>query len=205
MDYDPGSGKVQNVHSKLWRSEEERDKIENRKNIAMDSDKNAQKTEYRRNVGINNLSYNESRAMTDYVSSNAYVLNDKLRRDIEFTDSEKQFCNDLDSALKKMPTYQGNLSRSLYFYSQDDVEEFVKGFQEDQIVKFKEYISTTKGIDLYNPDGQVQMYIQNSSKGRDLQDFNRGELEVLYERNSKFTVLSKIKNDSVWYILLEEA
>lgn len=33
VDYHPGDGKVQNVHSKLWRSEEERDKIEARKGV----------------------------------------------------------------------------------------------------------------------------------------------------------------------------
>lgn len=204
VDYDPGSGKIQNVHSKQWRNSTESDKIKARKNIAVDSDKNARKTEYRKNVGTNGLSYSESRALTNYVSSDAYIINDKLRRNVELTDAEKEFCTDLDSALKKTPTYEGNLSRSLYFYSQDEVEKFVAEFQENELIRFKEYISTTKGIDLYNPDGQVQLYIQNAAKGHDLQNFNQSESEVLYERNSEFAVVSKIKNGNVWYVLLEE-
>lgn len=110
----------------------------------------------------------------------------------------------MDNALKKIPTYEGNLSRSLFFYAQDDAEEFVEGFHVNELKKFNEYISTTKGIDLYNPEGQVQLYIQNSTKGHDLKVFNQGELEVLYERNSEFIVVSKIRNNDVWYILLEE-
>lgn len=34
VDYHPGDGKVQNVHSKVWRSDEESGKIEKRKNIS---------------------------------------------------------------------------------------------------------------------------------------------------------------------------
>ena len=204
VEYDPGTGKRQNVHTKKWRTQEEYDKIELRKNIGVETETNFQKIEYRKRVGEFDLSYAESRALTNYVSSDSYIINDKLRRGIELTNAEKKFCADLDNALKKMPTYEGNLSRSLFFYEQDDVEEFVEGFHVNELKKFNEYISTTKGLDLYNPEGQVQLYIQNSTKGHDLNAFNQSELEVLYERNSKFIVVSKIRNNDVWYILLEE-
>lgn len=204
VDYDPGSGKIQNVHSKQWRNSTESDKIKARKNIAVNSDKNVRKTEYRKNVGTNGLSYSESRALTNYVSSDAYIINDKLRRNVELTDAEKLFCENLDSALKKMPTYAGNLSRSLYFYSQEEIDEFLGGFKKQEIITFKEYISTTKGTELYNPDGQVQLYVQNSTKGRDLSGFNRSELEVLYERETKFKVESIKEFEGIWYVLLEE-
>lgn len=204
VDYDLGSGKIQNVHSKQWRNSAESDKIKARKNIAVDSDKNARKIEYRKNVGTNGLSYSESRALTNYVSSDAYIINDKLRRNVELTDAEKLFCENLDSALKKMPTYAGNLSRSLYFYSQEELDEFLGGFKKQEIITFKEYISTTKGAELYNPDGQVQLYIQNSTKGRDLSGFNRSELEVLYERETKFKVELIKEFEGIWYVLLEE-
>lgn len=205
VDYKPGDGKVQNVHSKRWKTEEERGKIEARKQIAKtDSDQDTRKTEYRKHVGENGLSYAESRAITNYVSSESYVINDKLRRGENLTNSERMFCKDLDSALKKMPTYEGNLSRSLFFYTQDDAEKYVEDFCVNEEKVFVEYVSTTKGSELYNPEGQVQIYIQNSAKGHDLKKFNETELEVLYERNSKFVVASKIKNDNVWYILLEE-
>lgn len=204
VEYNPRDGKVQNVHSKQWRTEEERDKIEARKQVTVVADKDIRKTEYRKSVGNNGLSYDESRALTDYVSSESYIINDKLRRGEELTDLETLFCTNLDSALKKMPTYNGNLSRSLYFYSQEDVDEFLGGLKKQGIITFKEYISTTKGTELYNPDGQVQLYIQNSTKGHDLCDFNQNELEVLYERETKFKVEQIKKFDGIWYILLEE-
>ena len=65
------------------------------------------------------------------------------------------------------------------------------------------YISTTKkGV--YNPDGQVQIFIQNAQKGVDMSVYNAKEHEVLYARNSTFKVLNKIKKDGKYYILLEE-
>lgn len=127
-----------------------------------------------------------------------------MRRGVDLTDAEKQFCIDLDNAIKKMPAYNGNLSRSLYFYSQEDVTNFVDLIQEQGVILFKSYISTTKGLELYNTEGQVQIYIQNSKSGHDIGVFNQQELEVLYERNSRFKVKKKQCVENTWYILLEE-
>lgn len=206
VEYDPKNGKnrVKNVHTKKWKTPEERDKIEKRKAIGQENESNSEKIEYRKHIGENNLSYAESRALTNYVSSDSYVINDKLRSGYELTDAEKMFCTDLDNALKKMPTYSGNLSRSLYFYTEEEVLNFIKEFQEGQTIKFAEYISTTKGTNLYNPEGQVQIYVEDSLKGRNLGSFNEQELEVLYERNMRFRVKRKITVEKKWYILLEE-
>lgn len=206
VEYDPKNGKnrVQNVHTKKWKTPEERDKIEKRKAIGQENESNSEKIEYRKHIGENNLSYAESRALTNYVNSDSYVINDKLRSGYELTDAEKMFCTDLDNALKKMPTYSGNLSRSLYFYTEEEVLNFIKEFQEGQTIKFAEYISTTKGTNLYNPEGQVQIYVEDSLKGRNLGSFNEQELEVLYERNMRFRVKRKITVEKKWYILLEE-
>lgn len=204
VEYDPKDGKIQNVHTKQWRNAENSDKIETRKKILVDSDKDAKKTEYRKKVGVNGLSYNESRALTNYVSSDAYVINDKLRRAEELSEQEMQFCRDLDAALKKMPSYEGNLSRSIFFYDDQDADAYAGIFEENGIVRFKEYISTTKGTELYNPEGQVQIFIQDSQKGKDISQINEMEQEVLYERNSEFGVVSKVKQGNVWYILLKE-
>ena len=53
VDYYPGSGKVQNVHTKLWRNETESDKIELRKLTGLDSSDN-EVQEYIRNSLIAN-------------------------------------------------------------------------------------------------------------------------------------------------------
>lgn len=205
VEYDPGDGKRQNVHSKQWQDTDESDKIDVRKKVGTESDKDIRKTEYRKHVNNNGLSYAESKALTDYISSDAYVINDKIRRGIELTEAERQFCKDLDSALKKIPTYSGHLSRSLFFYSETDIELFANSLQVNKSVKFPEYISTTKGVELYNPEGQVQLFIQNSSKGHDVADWNDIENEIVFDRDSKFAVINKVKHDGKWFILLEEA
>lgn len=68
---------------------------------------------------------------------------------------------------------------------------------------FPQYISATKA-GVYNPEGQVQIYIQNSEKGRDLKGLNDMENEVLYPINTKFRVINKVKQGDKFYILLKE-
>ena len=67
----------------------------------------------------------------------------------------------------------------------------------------KQYISTTKG-GVYNTKAKVQIYIQNSSKGRDLSGFNFSEKEILYERGAEFKVMHKENVNGIWWIVLEE-
>lgn len=73
----------------------------------------------------------------------------------------------------------------------------------EKTITYKEYISTTKG-DTYNSDGQVQIYIFDSQKGRDISKYNDGEQEILYLRGSKFKVSEIDKIENTTYILLEE-
>ncbi len=195
---------IQNVHTKELHPDVENDKIKYRKSIQVESDRNERKTEYRSYVGKHNLSYDESKALVEYISSTSYTVNDKLRKGINLTPEEMALCRDLDSALRKMPKYKGNLSRSLFFYSDSDVEEFAKGFRINHTVTFDEYISTTRGEKIYNPEGQVQIFISNTTKGHDISMINGAEQEVLYDRNSCFQVVNKMYNEGKWYILLEE-
>jgi len=51
----------------------------------------------------------------------------------------------------------------------------------------------------------TKIYIQNTKNGRDISSIGLNENEVLYERNSKFKVISKILVGEIWHILLEEA
>ena len=224
VDYDPadGRGQRQNVHDKSWQSEgeyreklekmkyvglndaEQHAKIDYRKTVGLNDEENSIKTEYRKIVGQYDLNYDEGKAVTEYFSSKSYVINEKLRMETPLSEEEMAFCRDMDAALKKIPTYSGNLSRSLYFTRQEEAMEFVSKFQKDEIIVFDEYISTTKGPELYNPDGQVQIYIQNAQKGHDMEKLKDDELEVLYERHSKFVTVEKVQQNGIWYILLEE-
>lgn len=145
----------------------------------------------------------DKKAVFDYMSAKSYIVNEKLRIGAELSDSEREFVNNLDAALDKMPTYEGNLQRSLYFYSDDDIMAFLEEHKNGNVVRYNEYISTTRG-EVYNPDGQVQIYIQNAKKGRDISSLNEGENEVLYERNTSFKIINTIEHDGKYYILMEE-
>ena len=96
------------------------------------------------------------------------------------------------------------MSRSVYFHNDEDVADYLSRFNVGKAVSSKQYISTTEGTHLYNPDGQVQIYIEGSSKGHDISEFNENELEVLYERDSTFITINKVYADGQWHILLKE-
>ena len=143
------------------------------------------------------------KSIHDYMSSKSYIVNEKLRNETPLNKEEKEFTEHLDVALDKMPSYEGNLQRSLIFYSDDDVSEFMKDYIIGNRITFKEYLSTTKG-ETYNPEGQVQMFIEDAKSGKDISSLNEAENEVLYKRDSSFVVKNVVEHDGVNYILLGE-
>ena len=54
----------------------------------------------------------EQHAMNSYISSSSYVWNDKLRRGEKLTKQEEQSIKAMDSALQKMPKYEGRFQIS---------------------------------------------------------------------------------------------
>lgn len=155
--------------------------------------------------GIINLSRKEQHAINQYLSFESYGINQKLRDGMVLTDTEQQMVDGLDSALKKIPKFSGNLSRSLYFGRKDETEAFVADIKPGNEITTKEYISTKCTEGLYNPEGEVQIFIQNTKNGRNLSSINTQEAEVLYERNAKFKVLNIQQHEGKYYILLEES
>lgn len=149
------------------------------------------------------LSDDEKYALNQYISSKSYILNEKLRQGLPLTDEENNLIMHLDSALDKMPKYQGNLTRSLLFDYEDDLKNFLKDYKAGNTIDYNEYLSTTFGK-TYNPDGQVQIHIINSSKGRDISKFNSKEKEVLYQRNQKFEVIEIENQNKIINIYLGE-
>lgn len=145
------------------------------------------------------------KAINDYLSSKSYIINDKLRNGEAFTDEEKEMVFNLDSALAKMQRYEGNLQRSLEFEFEEDVEVFLSEHAVGNRKTYAEFLSTTKMAGEYNPDGQVQIYIQNAKRGRDISEINENEQEVLYERNTSFVILNRVEQNGKHYILMEEA
>lgn len=149
------------------------------------------------------LTTENKHAIKSYVSSISYLINDALRNNYPLTNEQKEIVKNLDDALSKIHTYNGTLTRSVFFYDQQSINDFIEEYEVDEIVTAKQYLSTTKGS-IYNPDAQVQLIILNSKNGINISAFNHEEDEVLYKRNSKFKVLRRYIKNNVIYIELEE-
>lgn len=151
-----------------------------------------------------NLSEEEQHALNQYISFESYIINEKLRNGNALNELQQEFVKKLDSALKKLPNYKGNISRSLYFGDKSAAEDFVKKFKVGDEITFPEFISTTCSKELYNPEGEVQIFIVASKKGRDITPVNKAEKEVLYERNAKFKVIDIEEKADMYFVRLEE-
>ena len=153
---------------------------------------------------IIDLSNDEQYAINSYTSSESYIINEALRNDYELDERLQKIIDNLDSALAKLPKYEGKLqTRSLQFYDEDILKEFLENYYIGAEITNNQFISTTIG-DIYNPDGQIQMLILNGKNGVDLTSFNKEEMEVLYQRGSTFKVINVKKSDGKTYIILEE-
>lgn len=150
------------------------------------------------------LTEEDRHILNQYISFDFYPINDKLRNGNLLTEIEYSMVKQLDAALKKMPRYVGNLSRSLYFGDESALKECLKRFQIDKEICFRGFVSTTCGKELYNPEGEIQIYVENSTKGRSLTAINKTEMEVIYERGQSFMVKNIIFKNGIYWILLEE-
>ena len=160
---------------------------------------------------IMKLSDEELGAIMRYKSFDSYVINDALRnaKDIsKLLVTQQQLINNLDSALAKMPKYNGNLIRTVDFSerldSDEQTEKFVNEYIPGEIIVIDQYWSTSKA-EGYSENASVKIYIQNSKNGRDISTIGLNESEVLYERKCRFEVMAKqLDADGVWNILLRE-
>lgn len=152
------------------------------------------------------LNYEEEHALMNYLSSDSYKVNEKLRRNLPLGEHESMVQN-LDSALKKLPKYQGTVFRDVYFSDDGGALEYYNLFVDDSgklrsKIPFKEFISSSKDSN-YNQVAQFQLEIK-SSKGRDLKGINDREKEVLFMRNSEFKILNQRFKDGRVIFELEE-
>lgn len=152
----------------------------------------------------------EQEVLLRYKSFESYMINDALRnvKSIEeLSIDQRHFVRVLDQALLKMPKYRGNLIRTIDFSdwpdADDRVEAFLSEYAIGENVTIHQYWSASKK-DGYNDHASIKIYIQNSENGRDISAIGLDEGEVLYERESTFTVISKALNEDTWFILLQE-
>lgn len=154
-------------------------------------------------ISEDKINKTDMRAIYDYMSFKSYIINEKLRNEIALTTEEEFFKLKLDTALKKMPRYKGKVQRSLYFYSKEDMLSFITRYEKGKIVIYDEYISMTRG-DIYNTEGQVQIYVLECTRGRDISKINVAEQEVIYERGAKFKISEVYFQGGKYYIWMEE-
>lgn len=150
-----------------------------------------------------NILEDERKALNKYIGPDSYKLNDKLRRGLPLTNDDKEFMNNLDSALSKIPAYAGNLLRTVDIKDKKERERFLKSHEVGKEVRYNEYISTSK-VEGYNDVADIMIYIQNAKNSKDISKFNSEEQEVLYERNSTFKTINVREYDGKIYIMLEE-
>lgn len=143
---------------------------------------------------LNPLTDGEQYAMNSYISGSAYTWNDKLRRGLKLSGREQKAIEDLDSALLKMPTYEGTVYRSLSNFGIQDVQEFVDSHVPGSAMRFAEFLSCSSAV--YDEDFPVQ-YVIRSKNGRNIQKFNSKEQEILFGRKSKFRI-TKVEGHTIY-------
>lgn len=139
-----------------------------------------------------------------YKSSWSYVINDMLRHNYVLSKQDQEDLEALDKALDGLPNYIGDVSRFLYFNTQEDLDAFINKHQVGNRITYNEYISTTVYGNIYNRDAQVILYILDAKKGKDLTKYLPEEKEVLYPRNSSFDIIKIEVLNNTYHILMEE-
>lgn len=136
----------------------------------------------------------EQHALNQYLSSDSYKINDKLRRMEHLSEQESVFIQALDAALDKMPEYAGTVYRSVSDFGIDDVDAYIKAHVADEITIFNSYLSAAETV--YDESFPIQYVIQ-SKHGKDIRVYNQQEQEILFKRNSKF-LITKVKGNTIY-------
>ena len=127
----------------------------------------------------------EEAALTAYISSESYKVNEKLRVGQELTADEQKLVDNLDSALEKMPKFEGTVYRSMSSDMIDDEKQFWNIHSADAVVTYPAFTSASTSI--YDETMDIQMEI-NSKTARDIRKYNSNENEVLFQRNPLFHI-----------------
>lgn len=140
------------------------------------------------------LTENEKSALSYYISSESYKINEKLRTNDYLSEDEKVLINNLDTALQKMPKYEGTVYRSLDSSMIENLENFWQIHSVENIISYEAFTSSSTHV--YDKDMDIQMVIK-SKNGRDIRNYNPKESEILFSRNSMFHV-TDVKNGIIY-------
>lgn len=140
------------------------------------------------------LTTEEKGAIIKYISPDAYLLNDKLRRGLKLTESEINWKTALNKALEKLPEYEGIVYRSISDFGILDINTFITSYEQGQIKRFPEFISTS--LEVYDESMPIQ-YIIKSKHGRDIRKYNPNEKEILFKSDACFLIM-KVEGNVIW-------
>ena len=146
------------------------------------------------------LSTEEEGSLLSYKSGDSYRINAKLRSG-EALDAQQQAAVErLDSALTKLPKYEGTVYRNLGFDDvggADALTAFLAEHQVGDAVNYDAFTSTSTEANGYPIEGNHRVHLVIEGKnGRNVAGYgNNMESEVLFPRQSAF-VITKTDTDA---------
>lgn len=171
-----------------------------------------QDTALRAGGQFDTISLEEEGAIRSYKSGmTSYAINEKLYSGMELDDADKTLVKNLDSALGKMPNYEGTTYRVLCFDRQgkDAYDAFIARHVPNALTLYGSYTSASKAPDAFDIDGNLKVRIE--IEGKTGKDVSRGfgletEQEVLYGRDVYYvTKAVETAQDGTTIIKIKEA
>ena len=171
-----------------------------------------QDTALRAGGQFDTISLEEEGAIRSYKSGmTSYAINEKLYSGMELDDADKTLVKNLDSALGKMPNYEGTTYRVLCFDRQgkDAYDAFIARHVPNALMLYGSYTSASKAPDAFDIDGNLKVRIE--IEGKTGKDVSRGfgletEQEVLYGRDIYYvTKAVETAQDGTTIIKIKEA
>ena len=144
----------------------------------------------------------ERRAIAEYSSSKAYILNEKLRNNIQLDKYEQELVNNIDKGLNKLPNYNNVTYRQIGFDFQGEEEynNFINRHKNNKYINYEQYISSSKNYNDYEVKDKLKVEITIEGKtGKDIRGLAgiKEENEVLFKRNTYFKII-KVDVNKVW-------
>lgn len=151
---------------------------------------------------MSDLSTDEKRVLVAYLTNSSREINKSLRGEIE--DKDASLLADLVSkSVKKLKSYQGETYRQVKFEREKDYKNFISLYKKGEIITEKGFISSglnkQKITKKFYGNYEVKFTIK-SRNGKNITHYNNEEKEILFDRNTKFRVISVRGNN----IKLEE-
>lgn len=152
--------------------------------------------------------FNEKSAITRWLSSDFYLINQKMYYNQKLTKEEKKLVKDLYRALNKEPYYIAKDDEYIVRVldcDENTIKTIIENHPIDKVYKSKAFESYSLK-DGYNPDANVFFYVKGSKKARNMLEYNpmEREAEVLYQYGTKFITRKYYTKNNKHYFLLEE-